>query len=212
MIAGIGVFAGALALLIVLSGFAGLKAFSVQYTNEIDPDLKIMPAKGKYFKVDSSQRRQLRELNEIQSYSMVAEERVLLTFDNRSMPAMIKGVDFNFNKVTATDLSIIAGSWFNQDESHVVMGIEIARKLSMGLSGYGDILELRDPKPGKGIITDPSKAFTTLNTIPVGVYNINDELIDPKHVNNIITDPFKVITRLNTNSVGVYNINDELND
>jgi len=178
MIAGIGVFAGALALLIVLSGFAGLKAFSVQYTNEIDPDLKIMPAKGKYFKVDSSQRRQLRELNEIQSYSMVAEERVLLTFDNRSMPAMIKGVDFNFNKVTATDLSIIAGSWFNQDESHVVMGIEIARKLSMGLSGYGDILELRVPKPGKGIITDPSKAFTTLNTIPVGVYNINDELND----------------------------------
>src|SRR5699024_4854701 len=96
----------------------------------------------------------------------------------RSMPAFIKGVDFNYNNTTATDKSVVAGEWFEQGSQHIVMGSGIARKLSMGLSGYGDILEIRVPKPGKGIITDPSKAFNAMNTVPIGIYNINEELND----------------------------------
>lgn len=178
IIAGVGVFAGTLALLIVLSGFAGLKAFSIQYTNEIDPDLKAVPATGKYITLDSTHSKKLRNVEGIQAYSKVIEERVLLTYENRSMPAMVKGVDFNFNNVTATDKSIIAGFWFKQGDQQAVMGIDIAQKLSMGLSGYGDVLNLRVPKPGKGIITDPSKAFNSMNIVPVGIYSINEELND----------------------------------
>lgn len=199
LIAGIGVFAGALALFIVLSGFAGLKEFSIQYTNDIDPDLKVIPSKGKYFNIDSIQAKKLRELEGVVGYSKVIEERVLLTYNNRSMPAMIKGVDFNFNNITATNHALVAGFWFNQDEQHVVMGSAISRKLSMGLSGYGDILELRVPIPGKGIITDPTKAFKSVNTVPVGVYNINEELND-----KFVFAPFslaKNLLNLNQNEV-----------
>jgi len=178
LIAGVGVFAGALALFVVLSGFAGLKEFSIEYTNDIDPDLKIIPAKGKYFSLDSNKAKKLRELQGIENYAKVIEERILLTYDNRSMPAFIKGVDFNYNNTTATDKSVVAGEWFEQGSQHIVMGSGIARKLSMGLSGYGDILEIRVPKPGKGIITDPSKAFNAMNTVPIGIYNINEELND----------------------------------
>ena len=46
LIATIGVFAGALALFIVLSGFSGLKDFSLSFTNEFDPDLKLLPEQG----------------------------------------------------------------------------------------------------------------------------------------------------------------------
>lgn len=178
IIAAVGVFAGALALFIVLSGFSGLKAFSVQYTNDIDPDLKAVPIKGKVFTLDSAKAKQLDQYTGIEVYSKIIEERVLLGFENRSMPALIKGVDRNFNQVTSTYESIIAGFWFDQNKPQVVMGIGISRKLNMGLSGYGEILELRVPKPGKGIITDPTKAFTTSNTIPVGVYSINEEMND----------------------------------
>lgn len=178
IIAAVGVFAGALALFIVLSGFSGLKAFSVQYTNDIDPDLKVVPLKGKVFTLDSTKAEQLHQYNGIEVYSKIIEERVLLGFENRSMPALIKGVDGNFNQVTSTYESIVAGYWFDQNKPQVVMGMGISRKLNMGLSGYGEILELRVPKPGKGIITDPTKAFTTSNTIPVGVYSINEEMND----------------------------------
>ena len=50
-IAAIGTVIAAAALFIVLSGFAGLKDFSLQFASLADPDLKIMPQKGKSFKV-----------------------------------------------------------------------------------------------------------------------------------------------------------------
>ena len=46
IIAAIGVVVGAMALFIVLSGFAGLKDFSLQFTNVFDSDLKILPESG----------------------------------------------------------------------------------------------------------------------------------------------------------------------
>lgn len=191
LIAGIGVFAGALALFIVLSGFSGLKSFSIQYTNDIDPDLKVVPAKGKTFLLDSTKADALNQMDDIVGYTKVIEERVLLTYENRSMPATIKGVDDNFNSITATNEFLIGGFWFDQEEPQIVAGMGISRKLSMGLSGYGDVLELRVPKPGKGVITDPTKAFRTSNTIPVGIYSINEELND-----QFIFAPFQLTKNL----------------
>lgn len=191
LIAGIGVFAGALALFIVLSGFSGLKEFSVQFTNEIDPDLKILPEKGKTIVIDSVQAKKLRELESVAGYSKVIEERVLLNYNNRNTPAFVKGVDFNFNQVTATEESLVAGKWFQQGEERVVIGSDIARKLSMGISGFGDVLQLLAPKPGKGVISDPRKAFKSVNTIVIGIYAINEEL-DDKYV----FAPFTIAQRL----------------
>lgn len=176
VIAGIGVFAGALALFIVLSGFSGLKAFSIQFTNDIDPDLKVLPVSGKVIMIDSTKLKKLDNLIDIQGYSKVVEERVLLSYDNRNTPATIKGVDDNYNKVTATNKAVIAGQWFDQNENHVIIGSGISRKLSLGILGYNDVLKLLVPKPGKGIITDPRKAFSAVNTVVVGIYDVNEDL------------------------------------
>ncbi len=177
-IAGLGAFAGALALFIVLSGFAGLKDFSVQFTNETDPDLKIQPVKGKTIILTPEKEEQLKKIEGIADYSKVLEEHILLTYENRSTPAFIKGVDQHFNSVTDTKKSVLVGRWFDQDEKRVVIGGEISRKLSLGVSGRNDILQLLVPKPGKGIVTDPTKAFKGYNTLVCGVYDINEDLND----------------------------------
>ncbi len=176
IIAGIGVFAGALALFIVLSGFSGLKAFSVQFTNDIDPDLKILPDSGKTFVADTAKLKRIEALPSVRAYTRVIEERVLLQYRNRNIPAFIKGVDARFNKVTSTKEKLIVGRWFDQTQNQVVIGSEISRKLSLGISGYGDVLKLLVPEPGTGIISNPRKAFNSASTIVVGIYNINDEL------------------------------------
>ena len=46
------IVSAACVLLLVLSGFAGLKDFGLTYTSSFDPDLKIIPNKGSYFMVD----------------------------------------------------------------------------------------------------------------------------------------------------------------
>lgn len=178
LIAGIGVFAGALALFIVLSGFSGLKAFSVQFTNNVDPDLKVLPKEGKVIQLDEETLEKLKATEGVQRFSKVIEERVLLSYDNRSTPAVIKGVDENFNKVTSTDQSLSGGSWPEDHGKRVVIGSGIATNLSMGIRGFGDVLELGVPKPGKGQVTDPHKAFKTISTTVEGIYDINEDLND----------------------------------
>ena len=45
------ILSAACVLLLVLSGFAGLKDFGLTYTSSFEPDLKIIPNKGSYFMV-----------------------------------------------------------------------------------------------------------------------------------------------------------------
>lgn len=178
IIAGIGVFAGALALFIVLSGFSGLKEFSVQFTNEIDPDLKVLPSKGKTITFNKDISDQLEDDDQIENYSKIIEERVLLSINKRSTPAEIKGVDFNYNKVTDIRKSLVAGNWFEQGNNQVIIGDKIAQKLSTGISGFDEVLQLSVPKPGKGVISDPREAFKNKNTQVIGIYGINEDLND----------------------------------
>ena len=51
IIAAIGVIIGSASLLIVLSGFAGLKSYSLQFSSYVDPDLKVLPIEGKSFEL-----------------------------------------------------------------------------------------------------------------------------------------------------------------
>ena len=61
-IAAVGVVFGAMALFIVLSGFSGLKDFSLQFTNEFDSDLKILPEIGKTIDFSEAQKQQLQQI------------------------------------------------------------------------------------------------------------------------------------------------------
>ena len=56
IIASLGVITGTAALFIVLSGFAGLKAFSLEFTTLTDPDLKLFPEQTKTFNFSNDQR------------------------------------------------------------------------------------------------------------------------------------------------------------
>lgn len=69
---------GGAALFIVLAGFAGLKTFSLSFASLVDPDLKILPATGKYINLTQNQWEQIKSLPEVVSYSAVVEERVFL--------------------------------------------------------------------------------------------------------------------------------------
>ena len=182
IIASIGVFAGAMALFIVLSGFSGLKEFSLSFSNKFDPDLKVLPKTGKYFIYSEEQQQQLLQIEGIKITSKVIEERVLLNFKDKNVPSSyIKGVDENFLKVNAVDSTLLAGTWLHQDEKQVVVGNGISRKLSIGVAGYGDVLRIFVPKPGKGQVSNPNNAFNATSSMVIGIYSINEDL-DNKYV------------------------------
>ncbi len=175
-IAAMGVVAGALSLFVVLSAFSGLKEFSLSFTNKFDPDLKVFPASGKYFEVDSIQLEQLQSQKDIALYSKVIEERVLLNFKSKNAPGFIKGVDENYQGISEVKNAIFLGQWLDENAYQVVLGNDLARKLSVGVRDYSSFLNLYVPQPGKGQIMDVKDAFRTGNATVVGIYSISEEL------------------------------------
>lgn len=183
IIAAIGVVVGAFSLFIVLSGFAGLKDFSLQFTNVFDSDLKIYPAKGKTITFSDIQKKELENIEGIIDFSEVIEERIFIQYKGKNHIAYIKGVDSSYGKVTVLDSIMFYGEWFVPDEHEVVVGLSTIAKLSMGVRDYSAPIEIYVPRPGTGQINmlDPSKAFKKKNVIVSGVYQVNEEL-DGKYV------------------------------
>ncbi|WP_026754419.1 FtsX-like permease family protein [Sediminibacter sp. Hel_I_10] len=176
VIAASGTVVAAAALFIVLSGFAGLKSYSLEFSSFVDPDLKIFPSEGKSFMISPQDSVALSKLGAIEAYSKTIEERVILEFDNKKQIVSLKGVDANFLKVTAIDTMVYYGSWLEQNASQVVAGGGISNKLSFGVLDFTKSLNIYVPKPGKGQITSVRGAFNTMTAYNVGVFDINEDL------------------------------------
>ena len=180
-IASLGIIVGAMALFIFLSVFSGLKVFTLSFSNDIDPDLKISSTLGKSFYISPLQEKQIKEIDGVVSYSKIIEERVLFIFNEKQEVTYLKGVDSNFSKVTAIEKKLFNGQWLKKDTYQVVVGYAIAEKFSMGLLDFKNPLEILVPKPGKGNIENPEEAFNKEAVIPVGIYAISEDL-DSKYV------------------------------
>lgn len=178
ILAVIGIVLGAASLFIVLSGFAGLKNFTLEYTTIIDPDLKAETTIGKSFILNEDIEAKLQAIPGIAMYSKVIEERVFSSFDGKPYPAYIKGVDENYERVNTVDSILIQGSWVTQKTSQIVVGRGIANSLSLGVLDYGKRVSLFVPKPGKGQITSTKDAFKQVQSVNVGIFFINEKLND----------------------------------
>lgn len=178
IIAAIGVVVGSMSLFIVLSGFAGLKDFSLQFTSVFDSDLKISPASGKTITFSESSEEKLKNIQGIASFSKVIEERIFLHFRERNEIAFIKGVDENYGVVNPIDSILIYDSWFIPGQNEVVIGVGTSQRLSLGTRDFGNLLEIYVPKPYKGQTIDPLQVFTKESVVVTGIYDVNEDLND----------------------------------
>ncbi|MFL1010513.1 ABC transporter permease [Flavisericum labens] len=175
-IALVGVVLGAASLFIVLSGFAGLKDFTLQFSTVVDPDLKAEPTSGKSFVLTDDEVDKLNALDDIAEYSKIIEERVFIASDNKNTLAVLKGVDEHFENVVHIDSVIDYGNWLEQKSNQIVVGWGISNSLSLGVLDFTKPVNVFVPKPGKGQITSTKNAFNSLRAINVGVFFINETL------------------------------------
>jgi lipoprotein-releasing system permease protein len=174
---------GSAALFLVLSGFAGLKTFSLSFTNAFDPDLKAQPVIGKVFSISSEQEDDIANIDGIASYSKEIEEKVVLSFDKKMDIANIKGVDANYRITTGVDSTVYWGVWSTNNQQGVA-GDGIMRTLGMAIDGRRP-LKVLALKAGTGSLTQGStNANDMYNVLPMtisGVYTVEASL-DNKYV------------------------------
>ena len=178
IIAAIGVILGSASLFIVLSGFAGLKDFTLQFASIVDPDLKAVSVSGKHFMLSEEEVSKLNNLDAIASYSKTIEERVVLSFDDKSYLASIKGVDENYQNVNDINAVIAMGNWLTQNSNEIVVGWGISSNLSFGVLDFAKSVSIYVPKPGTGQITSTNNAFNIVKAVNVGIFDINENLND----------------------------------
>ncbi|MBU2900620.1 ABC transporter permease [Maribacter dokdonensis] len=173
---------GSAALFIVLSAFAGLKTFSLSFTESFDPQLKALPVAGKTFTLSPEQEERLLSINGLAFYSKEIEEKVSLEHRGKNHIAYIKGVDNNYTKVTGVDSTLYIGDW-TLNESQVVSGLGIANILGVTINQYRSPMQIYAFKPGKGSISQQSisSLYNQLPMVIGGVYAVEADL-DNKYV------------------------------
>ncbi|MFD1062631.1 ABC transporter permease [Winogradskyella litorisediminis] len=171
-----GVIVASAALLIVLSIFAGLKEYSLDFSNYTDPDLKLLPIEGKSFMFLDNDLKTLNSIEGINVTSKIIEERIVIKSENKNLLATLKGVDENYQIVTQIDSMVSQGTWFNVGSNDVVSGWGISNNLSFGIFNYYKPLTIYVPKPGKGQGSSIRSYFNSEIVNNIGLFNINEKL------------------------------------
>lgn len=173
---------GGASLMIVLAGFAGLKAFSLSFSTFFDPDLKILPKTGKFITISQEKLDKIKQLKGVIAYSQVLEERIFLSHNQKNYIAYIKGVDENYPQVNQVDSILVVqpDNWF-LDDNYVIVGDYIARNLNLGLHTSLSPLQIIVPKSGKGSITSDTRPYREELVLVSDYYRVTEDL-DGKYV------------------------------
>lgn len=181
-ISAIGIIVSSMALFVVLSVFSGLENSLVSFTNVIDPDLVVIPSKGKSITITTNQQEKLKSLGKISNHSNIIEDRVIFTYGDKQIVAVLKAVDSNYPKTVAITENIPHGKWIQTNTNDAVMGSVLANELSAGMYSNDKLLEVLAMKPGKGMITMPEDAYIKLPLYPSGIYSLNNIETDNKYI------------------------------
>ncbi|MCF6213860.1 MAG: ABC transporter permease [Flavobacteriaceae bacterium] len=180
-IALVGVIIGTMALFIVLSVFSGLKAFNINFISAADPDLSLIATQGKSFVFTDSLAIMLED-KAIAHYTKYIDERAFFSYQDKRVIANLKGVDSAFVNVIKLDTTVYAGHWLDYGElDETIVGNQISRQLGMPIDDFINPLKVYVPKPGKGYISNPNKAFKMLASRVVGAFSVTENL-DKKYV------------------------------
>jgi len=180
--AGVGV--GAMALVCVLSVFNGFELLISDMFSSFDPDLKITLTHGKTFDVNSPEMNNLRKMKSVAYFTEVVEENALLRFKDKQMPATIKGVSDDFEKMTRIDSIMYDGKFTLNDGAfeRAVPGVGVASILGLG-AHFIDPLYIYAPRRSSKInLLRPEKSFNQLGTFVSGIFSVKQLQYDDHFV------------------------------
>jgi ABC-type lipoprotein release transport system permease subunit len=180
--AGVGV--GAMALVCVLSVFNGFELLISDMFSSFDPDLKITLTHGKTFDDNSPELSNVRKMKSVAFFTDVVEENALLRFRNKQMPATIKGVSNDFEKMTRIDSIMYDGKFILYDGAfeRAVPGVGVANILGLG-AHFIDPLYIYAPKRTSKInLLRPENSFNQLGTFVSGIFSVKQLQYDDHYV------------------------------
>lgn len=188
----LGVCVGTAALIIVLSVFNGLEDLNRTIFKSSDPDIKVTPASGKTFPLDSLNLDKMRQINGISVITEVIEDNALARREDQQIIVDVKGVDSTFqinnpleNNKFDGELVISEG-----DESFAFVGGGVYQTLNLQSFNYLRPLQLWYPRNQKLNALNPEDNINRLY-LPVSGAFILEQQYD-----NLVYIPLKEMEKL----------------
>jgi len=174
----VGVMVGSAALIIILSVFNGLEVTILNMFNTMTPELAIVPAKGKTFNPDTKYFNQLKNSNDIYSFTEVLQENALLKYNNKQAVGMVKGVSSDYLKNPKLDSTIREGRFVLSNKSGYSSVIGSALQTYLAVNTVDPFTELEIYSPKKNIAVNninPADDFVNKSIRVSGVFEVQQE-------------------------------------
>lgn len=157
-----GVALATMALICTLSVFNGFHDMVATFFTAFDPELKVLPAEGKYMDRTEEPLVALRKLDDLAVISETIEDNVLITSETHQVIATLKGVDDNFIEL-ADFANLLYGDGAYQLHADVlnygILGIQLTQQLGVG-ARFEEPLQVYAPKPGAKVnLSNPASSF-----------------------------------------------------
>ena len=173
VLAVVGVIISSASMLVVLSGFSGLKSYSLEFISSISPELKISATKGKTFEFTSEIKSFLKKEN--LEYGLSYEDKALISINENSKMVRAMGVDDGFpNK--SIDSIIYQGRWFDKGENEIVVGWSTAYEMGISTMDALNPVVMYVPRAGKGQVLSEKDLVNSRRVLSSGVFSLNEEL------------------------------------
>lgn len=167
----VGVTIATMALVVTLSVFNGFHDLVATFFTAFDPQIKIMPAKGKTAPANDPVLTEIRQLPQIDVAMESLEDQALAVYNHHQAMVTIKGVEDNFNRLTHIVEILEDGDTLREnnadkymlhaaDMNYGIIGMRIAEQLGMGYSYPGTMQVYAPRREGQLNMADPSQGFT----------------------------------------------------
>lgn len=181
-----GVALATLALVCTLSVFNGFHDLVATLFTAFDPELKITSVEGKIFNSDSPEILKIKELPEVEVFSKSIEENVMVKYKDRQVMVVLKGVEDNFEQLTAIDSILIGKGRFLLKDSlanYVIPGVELISMLNTGIR-FLDPITVYAPKRGAKInVANPASSFNSDELFSCGLaFAVNQHKYDSSYM------------------------------
>lgn len=129
----IGVGVVTMALLIVLSVFNGFTCLASDMLSYSNPDLIILPSKGKVIDVEQIDVKQIESLSQQQACTPVVKESVLISFENAQSIVDMYGVEEEFFRISNIDTTMQIGntSLYTKGKANCILGYSLMLQMSL---------------------------------------------------------------------------------
>ena len=181
-----GVALATLALVCTLSVFNGFQDMVASFFTAFDPQLKITVREGKVFDAQDERIRAVCALPEVEVFTETLEENAMVQYKDRQAMVVLKGVEDNFEELTAIDSILYGAGEFVLHDSIVnygVMGVELVATLGTGLE-FVDPLQVYLPKRNVKVnMANPGASFNRDYLYSPGVvFVVNQQEYDGKYI------------------------------